>query len=369
MSQDPTQTPIQDPVQDQTQATVQTPSRIGGTLFQRFQTFGSTLLGDRISIGANRRETLFDQATAAARAQLYDTPIRDVSAELSRVDTTGQVNDPNTLDLNGEVLDLNDEPDQVSNLHVGCLFDPAQRHLMTADQLIEFRQNATKTVLRKRLCQTNTSDKDENMLENVCNLELQITAIIEHLRTFGMMNVFSIVFPDNARRSKRLLKPCCNLFEHYVSLDPAIVAASILYYHLWVKNSYVRENMSLTYTFLRNNTEDTLWAKCLSIYETYPEDCRGGPLMFHLLMQRIQSSTEHALTHLVDKIRKFKISSIDGENVETVVLHVKAALKLVGRGAQTDVVRLPHDFPKILFGSLSDLLGHGVQRPFPSSVG
>ncbi|MGL5935206.1 MAG: hypothetical protein ACRCZI_06240, partial [Cetobacterium sp.] len=259
-----------------------------------------------------------------------------------------QMSGSNQIDIDGLILELNKTPNEDHVFQLGCLFDANKRKDMTPNQLIEFRPNATKTVLKKRLAPVSVSDKDEHMLENVSNVDLQVTTIMEHFQTFGLINVFTMMTAFDTRTSPRLKKHPYSLFDNYVSTDPSMVAASVLWYNLWIKTTFVSENMTLTYTFLRNNTDETLWAQCLSTYETFPEDSRGGPLMFLLIMQRIQSTTETALNHLVDKIRGIKISSIDGENVETVVLLVKGALKLVGRGAMTEVVRLPHDFPKTL---------------------
>ena len=254
-----------------------------------------------------------------------------------------------TIILGGRVVPLSATPDAHSDLKIGRLYDCEKRYLLNAEQLTEFRNSSTRFVLRKRLNMVSISDTDDNVLENVSNLELQVTSIREHLRVYDLDNVFNILKPVDTLRSQDLRPGSWNLFEDYVSLDPMVVANHSVYCAKWLGEApYIRENLSLTYTFLKSNTDDTLWAKCLSACEAYPADAQGGPLMFSLLMRRIQNTTETALTHLVEKIKNIKLSSIDGENVETVVLLVKAALKLVDRASKQDVVRLPLDFPKTL---------------------
>ncbi|MGL5934446.1 MAG: hypothetical protein ACRCZI_02365, partial [Cetobacterium sp.] len=301
----------------------------------------------------SRRETVFGISAASARDQVFgsvETPRVTAAPPQEQPEDADvpEISSSGTINIDGLVLELNDVPNEAAVFQLGCLFEANKRKEMTPDQLIEFRHNATKTILKKRLAPVSVSDKDEHMLENVSNVDIQVSMIQEHFRTFGMIGIFTMMTAFDTRKSPRLKKHPYSLFDNYVSMDPNMVAASVLWYNIWIKTKFVSENMTLTYTFLRNNTDDTLWAQCLSTYETFPEDCRGGPLMFLLIMKRIQSTTETALNHLVDKIRSIKISSIDGENVETVVLLVKGALKLVGRGAMTEVVRLPQDFSKTL---------------------
>jgi hypothetical protein len=70
--------------------------------------------------------------------------------------------------------------------------------------------------------------------------------------------------------------------------------------------------------------------------------------MLLLILQRVQNTTESALSNLVHRIEHLKISEIEGENVETVATLVKAALTLVDRASERNMVRLPFDFPKTL---------------------
>ena len=48
------------------------------------------------------------------------------------------------------------------------------------------------------------------------------------------------------------------------SITADIVANSNAWYNLWVDASYVPENMSYSLDFLKNNTTDSLYLKCVS---------------------------------------------------------------------------------------------------------
>ena len=232
-----------------------------------------------------------------------------------------------TLTLGGLTITVAETVGTAELSNVGKLYDKTTRYQLPPDQMTDFRVAATKCVLRKRLAQVSVSATDEGALEHVCNLNTQIQSLRDHLHLFDLDDVFQVVKPVNSRVTPQLHPKTWNVFEDYVSLDPAMVANSITYYHLWLyETPHIRENLSITYAFLKSNTDDSLWNKCLQDYEKYPEEARGGPLMLILILKRIQNTTESALANLVTRIQNLKISEIEGENVETVANLVKAAL-------------------------------------------
>jgi hypothetical protein len=85
-----------------------------------------------------------------------------------------------------------------------------------------------------------------------------------------------------------------NLFMAYVSLDPVMVANHSVFCHTWLSHvPYIGQNFSFTYTFLKNNTEDSLWAKCLVDYDKYPPLAQGGPLMLSILLAPQKNTKNH----------------------------------------------------------------------------
>jgi hypothetical protein len=164
-----------------------------------------------------------------------------------------------------------------------------------------------------------------------------------------MDDCFEILSPIDSQVTPVLKKESWNLFEDYAQLEPAVVANHLMYSHKWLTSApYVRENISYSYMFLKNNCDETLWNSCQDSYTKFPVSARGGPLMLILLLHKILNVTESALAGLVHKIQHLKISEIPGENVDEVVALVKAALKLVDSAQKQDKVRLPLDFPKTL---------------------
>jgi hypothetical protein len=74
---------------------------------------------------------------------------------------------------------------------------------------------------------------------------------------------------------------------------------------MWVQEEYVQEN-----TLLQNNTTESLWNKCLEEYEEYGPSQQGGPLVFFLIICRIQSNSETAIKHLKKQIKNLKLRDL-----------------------------------------------------------
>ena len=51
--------------------------------------------------------------------------------------------------------------------------------------------------------------------------------------------------------------------------------------------------------------------------------------MFLLIMRRIQNNSESAITHMVEKVTKLKISKLTGENVDTAVSLIKSTYQVL----------------------------------------
>ena len=127
-----------------------------------------------------------------------------------------------------------------------------------------------------------------------------------------------------------------------------MIANSNSWYNLWVNDPYIKENMTLTFTLLRNNTTEGLWNKCLEDYEEYALEQRGGPLMFFLIMSRIQRSNETAMEHLKTQIRNLKVRDIPGEDVEKVVSLIKTTHNTLLNASTPEHNYVPDDFPHIV---------------------
>jgi hypothetical protein len=151
----------------------------------------------------------------------------------------------------------------------GKIYDKTTRAQLSALHKSSFLQDATKLVLKKRLALPSTKTTDQ--LEGLMNLEYQLTTIRDHLFVFDMDDCFTILSPVNSQVTPELnADEKWNLFEDYALLEPAVVANHLMYSHRWLSSvSYVRENISYSYMFLKNNCDEALWNKCQDAYTQY----------------------------------------------------------------------------------------------------
>ena len=141
-----------------------------------------------------------------------------------------------------------------------------------------------------------------------------------------------------------------DIWSDYPILTPTMVAVSTAYYNMWVAETYISENLNLTYTFIQNNTDPTLFGKCLEEYEKYSPISQGGPLMLILILQRISILNTQHKTNLWNRVKALKIRNITGEDVDTVVSLLNAAYQAF-RATSTNKTRdegIPEDWYEVI---------------------
>ena len=137
-----------------------------------------------------------------------------------------------------------------------------------------------------------------------------------------------------------------NLFTDYPQLTAEIVGLSNLWYRRWVEAKFIEENLDFTWKFLQNNTEESLWNKCLEDYEEFDPKIQGGPLMMFLLLKRIRNQSETAIEALRIKVSTLKLSEMQGEDVDIVVSLVKTCHAALLSASTKEHSYVPDDFPK-----------------------
>jgi hypothetical protein len=187
---------------------------------------------------------------------------------------------------------------------------------------------------------------NDDKLENVYNLGHLVERLKAHCIRYDMHDVFYIlqVSPTDPKGLAVLGDPI-DLFAHSVVLSNEDVAESNRWYKRWAKASWFQQNMTLSFELLQNNCTQELWEKCLERYAVYPIEQQGGPLMFRIIMEKLQSDTEQAVQHLIDTVKKIKISKYKGENVN----HVASLIRSVHQRL-SNADNVPDDFDKWVLG-------------------
>jgi hypothetical protein len=220
------------------------------------------------------------------------------------------------------------------------MFKKEQRKGLSEDKRNDLFEKATKNVLTK-FDLMSMSLKDEDKLGETYNIHILLAKMKAHLVKYDMHDVFTIL--DVGDDNKTVKAETKNLFTNYPTITEKEVAKSNKWYNTWPEAETYRENLQLTFQFLENNTTEQLWDKCMEAYANYSAAEKGGPLMFLIIMKKLQVDTDMAVQYLQNSVKTLKITNFDGENVSRVVSLIRGAYKrLQGVGAS----KVPLDFSK-----------------------
>jgi hypothetical protein len=176
----------------------------------------------------------------------------------------------------------------------------------------------------------------EDKLDDTYNLEM----LIEHMRSshgdYEMGDVFRIISwgVDPISGDLQINGGSKDLYSDYSNLSVESVAQSNEFYRTYVDDETFTENLKLTLEYMKNNVKENLWNKVLEKYKPFQEKQKGGPLFFKLMMNQLLSNTESAAKALVERVEKYNIGNIQGEEVTKVTSQVASAinrLKQIGR--------------------------------------
>jgi hypothetical protein len=196
-------------------------------------------------------------------------------------------------------------------------------------------------------------------MDELVSLQTGLETAERHFAKYDLLQVFQIVTPDRNTNGKILpsLKAgsaCRNLFQWYpvVTLDD--VLASNAWYKTFPTDPWYTENMNLTYEYLKNHMEYSLFNKINEEYRSYPSSSQGGPLLLFLMIRHLIVSNSSVAESLSKQIDSVRISSYTGEDVGKVVTHLRgiiARLKNMRRKDQNgnEIDLVPFDLTKRLY--------------------
>lgn len=233
------------------------------------------------------------------------------------------------------------------------MYDKTKRADMSAEARLKFTDQATKCILRNhKLKLWSLKGNDEEKLNQVHSLHFQISELKAHIEKFEMDDVFNMAYPVDVSNIPELHPvPSRDLFRDYMLVNPSEVAASNVWFQSWVAAEYVHENLSMSLDFLKSNAEESLWHQCFETYESITAVnafASGGPLMFILMLQRIQDTSEAAIEHLHERVQSLKISKVEGENVDKVVSLIRSTYYLLRDASTPTRNHVPDNFPKLV---------------------
>lgn len=264
--------------------------------------------------------------------------------------TTGRGLREGGLLVDGRRLRLRRNPAPINTYQRKRNWNKLLRWSLTTEERLAFEQKASGYVLGKnnKLRVQSQLTEDDDILKNMHNLYHQVKALKAHVIEYDMMDVFTIVVPRDIQNSPETRRETYNLFDDYPKLTPEIVGNSDAYYSRWIADDYIPENLNLTYTLVKNNTDERLFNKCLELYDQFHPMQQGGPLILCIILQKVHNASEQHLEHLKDKVERLKIKDIEGENVETAVSLINTAYSIFLSSSTPTYNRVPPEWSKTL---------------------
>ncbi len=269
------------------------------------------------------------------------------------------------LILDGRKLDLGVKAKDERTFTPARLWDKETRLTLSREDQVIFKNAATEYILKgNKLNLPQVTATNTKYLSSVRNLRNQIKTIVEHLTLYDMIDVFTILVPKDVSSRPDLESITFNLFEDYPRLHADIVANSCTWLNVWVTSPYIPQHMAYTFTFLKNNTHETLWNSCADEYDAFKPLQKGGPLMAYLLLRRIQDSSEQAMDHLLKQVIRLKINKLPGEDVEQAVSLIKSTHTVLKNSSTSHHSYLPRDFPQSVLKVYQTSSVTEFNRPF-----
>jgi hypothetical protein len=227
--------------------------------------------------------------------------------------------------INGRRLQVRDQGLRETEFTGRKNWNKFLRWKLTSEDRIAFDRAASGYVLSKsnklRIIQVATNDQD--ILQNLLNTHNQLRSLKAHVNEYDIGDVFTVVMP--IENSSALHKKQYDLFVDYAKVTPAMVALSNRYYNMWIDESFIPENLNLTYTLIKNNMDEVLYGQCLEEYEKYADICQGGPLLFIICIHKINKVNAQYRDHMWTRVKKLEIRKVQGEDVNHVVSLLNAA--------------------------------------------
>ena len=287
---------------------------------------------------------LSSNSTASDGPDPHDTPVlkKTTSARALK-----------TLQVNGRQLQA------YSRRHTAHttikMWHRSTRISMKPETKIAFQAKATGFVLPKgnKLSAPSFESKDGDILAKVHHLQSQLRTLSQHMVQFDMISIFNaILVPTDVANVSTLQPITYDIFKDYPNLTSEMIANSNEWYICWSADDNDREDMNLSFTLLKNNTEETLWNKCMEEYDEFEPYQQGGPLIMMLILKRIKTLSESTTVHLISRLKNYKISKTQGEDVDKAISLAKSTYAALKSVSTSDRNLIPSDYPKILMDVL-----------------
>lgn len=233
-------------------------------------------------------------------------------------------------------------------LQKSCVTDEQGRENMTPKERTAFHAVVvkgldTKFTIRNDLSILQDGTTTSDFMEKNLSFTLQVSALQHYLESKCLQSVFSILNIDPLAPFSLADENTVYLLQDYSSLTLDQVLLSSEFYYKFSKKQLDQENLEWTMDLLLNSCDLELQKIVQSKLLMLPRTQRGGPTTFMLIVTQIIHSNDNISRALTSRLDHYKVTSVPGENIETVVSYINAIcdrLDCCGK--------LPHDIEKMI---------------------
>jgi hypothetical protein len=228
---------------------------------------------------------------------------------------------PASIVIDGVTLQLNTTPNnQGSSQGVFVMFDKAKRATLTPDKQIEYTEKATKRILPgSQLISTEGYDSNkDNVLERMADEKHKIMKVVNYLIQMGASLGWLILTPKDVENCPDLEAETYDLLEQHRTVTLDQVVLSTLFYTIWSKDKFVLEDFAIQMQCLQNNVHHSLWTRCQEEIKGVHPLAQTGPVMLYIILRRMRDCSENTSFLLLDRLKNYKISDKDGEDIDLV---------------------------------------------------
>ena len=162
--------------------------------------------------------------------------------------------------------------------------------------------------------------KTDSEMEDCWRITEVLKTIKEHFIMYDVHDVFEIITSVDPFETTSLL-------DNVMTITTSQVAKSNRYYRAYFDAPFLEENLTISYTFVKNNTHGALLSEAMVTYSEYPAIEQGGTLLLLIILRLVISQTKEAADTLKKSFEHFKISSQDGEHIPTVMAWMKSVIE------------------------------------------
>lgn len=260
--------------------------------------------------------------------------------------------------------------DDAAALAAEAPIDEAGRTALVGVHRMKFRDTAVTSPLESKFSLKDSVVHDSDKigtayLESQLSFGVRLNDLKRHIQAKCMQSVFHLItveihqVQDPANANAMIDAPRIVEGKYLLNdmLDVTVdeVQESIQLWRRFSTQTVDLENLGWSHELLLNCCDDDLRKNIAAKLLNIPAQRQGGPVTLLLIYQQIMKHTKKSARAIITQLTKFRISSVPGENIDTVNSYITGCMQrldpMSGLGAAQQGIRqtyLPLDFNDIV---------------------